>query len=105
MKGSKYGKRIASKLSKYKKLMKALVKQAKAQGIWRGEPKDEATAYDIFTKINLDAVFEGCGTGINERMIQLSWITMANKYYEAERRRRRMEQGQAILEDSISSPE
>ncbi len=95
---------LRSKFAKYKKLKKAIIKEAKKQGKWSGKTKDEETASGIVRRINLKGIIwmRTEKKGIRG-MEQLRWITYGNEYIKKRQKekRRREESGGIKGDDSI----
>jgi len=73
---------LASRFTRYKKFMEAIVSLAKEQNVWE-EPKDLSHALKVFDRIDWSQLFPATSPKNRVRRFdQLSWSTLANDYYK-----------------------
>ena len=78
--GSDLPRNLSSTFCMYKKLMKAIVQEAKDQGIWDklGEPTDAVSAWRMLRTMELDSVVPKLTNNNRSRSLgELRWITLA----------------------------
>jgi len=90
VKGCELDRKYAGRLSKYSKLMEAIVNEAKKQGVW-AEPdeNDRNSAMAILQRIDLSKLVPGTTKSKRERRLcQLSWTTLARDLYKRDYHRK-----------------
>ena len=76
--GREMARRLSSRFARYKKLMEAIMDQAKLQSVWPAGPEDENSAMQILRQVDLSAIIpSSTRTRRVRRLDQLSWSTLA----------------------------
>jgi len=87
--GAEMRRSLASRFSRLRVLMEAIIKIAKQQNLWV-EPEDERTAMQILNSVDLSQVISvTTHKHRTRRLDQLSWTTLAKDYYASLKQQRR----------------
>ena len=98
--GKEMARRLSSRFARYKKLMEAIIRQAKIQNVWTADPKDETSAAQILRQVDLSRIVPSkTHTSRVRRLDQLSWSTLANDYYSARKNYQQRDHQEQLHDD------